>query len=291
MTFAPRYLPLALIGTAMMLTGVSACRRHPDAHPGRALVAAMDDSVLTLREVQMRIPAGVTPADSQALANSIIEGWIEDRLFSTYLSLEPAEEQRIERLAEEYRRKLRLEAYRRRIRREHELPVSNDSVMAFYRDHFQDMVTERPLVRGIYVKLPADSPLLPEVRSLMHSATQEDVERLETELSSSLTDYAYFGESWVEFDLLSAKIPYRFGDADMFLSGSMDFETKADDMVYLLHIYNVTHSGERMPRDFAETQIRDILQESRLEAYRRGLLRALRQKARGEGRLRYNGEL
>ena len=71
------------------------------------VVVRMDDSVLTLREVEERIPAGLSEEDSVALAQALIDGWLEDRLCAAYLSSDPADEARIRRMTDDYRRKLR----------------------------------------------------------------------------------------------------------------------------------------------------------------------------------------
>ena len=284
MNLKKNFRPFALAGV-MILTGVSACRRHPQQSMEEPIVVRMDDSVLTLREVEERIPAGLSEEDSVALAQALIDGWLEDRLCAAYLSSDPADEARIRRMTDDYRRKLRLEAYRARIRRERQIPVSEDSVKAYYALHKQEMILERPLVKGVLVRYEEDSPLLDEGRRLLVRATAEDLERLEAESGPTLIGVDYFGERWVDFDALEAEIPYPFGDPDRFLETNRDLETTRGGITYLLHLYDHIPSGEVIPYDFAVPQIRDLLQESRLEAYRRALLRALKEKARRDGRL------
>lgn len=249
----------------------------------------MDDSLLTLPRLRSMIPSGLSSEDSAALATSIIDGWLEDRLFDTYLSHEPAEEQAIERKVADYRRKLRLEAYRRRIRRQHRLPVHDDSVRAYYASHRHDMIAERPLVKGMLVKVAEDYPGLQEIRHLAVSATAPDIARLnEIADEEGMIQVEYFGDSWIEFDVLASEIPYSFGDPDRFLERNRDFSVSHGENLFFLHVYQYLPSGSEMPFEFAEIQIRDILQESRLEAYRRGLLKALREKATRDGRLSLN---
>ena len=43
------------------------------------IVAEVGDSILTLTDVERRIPYGISPTDSAALFNSIVDGWV-DRL-------------------------------------------------------------------------------------------------------------------------------------------------------------------------------------------------------------------
>lgn len=246
----------------------------------------MDDSTLTVSDIEALMPAGLSQADSLALAQAIVEGWVEDRLFETYLQADPAEQQRIDRMVEDYRRRLRMEAYRSRMRQLHEPPVKADSVRAYYDRHKADLICEHPLAKGLLLKVPSNSPALPRLRQWSKSAAASDLGMIEKETGSADFIYEYFGDTWVEFDIIASEIPYGFGNADTFLKSNKFFETESGGYVYLLHIYDQIPSGSLMPYEFAEMQIRDILQESRLEAYRRGLIRALREKAVRDGRLK-----
>lgn len=282
--------PIWAIATATfavltVITGASGCRRHPETHPDLNVAARMDDSLLTISDIEKLLPSGLTAEDSTALADAITEGWIEDRLFETYLSPDPAEEQRIERMVRDYRRKLRMEAYRRRMRRLHEPPVKADSIRAYYDAHRSELICEHPLTKGLYLKIPSGSSSLARLRQWSRSASNSDILKIEEESGSADFTYEYFGDTWVEFDIIASEIPYRFGDADRFLSSNTFFETEVAGFVYILHIYSYLPSESPMPYEFAEIQIRDILQESRLEAYRRGLLKALKDKAVKDGRL------
>ncbi len=268
------------------ITGASGCRRHPPTHTDIPLAAQMDDSVLTVSEVERIIPAGLSPEDSAAMAQEIISGWIEDHLFDVYLSKDPGEEEKIERRVADYRRRLRMEAYRRRMRRLREPPVNADSVRAYYEAHKMEMLTEHPLIKGLYLKVPDNNPELEKLRGWCQSGSAEDVKAIEEASGNSDFVSEYFGDKWIEFDILASEIPYRFGDPDSFVSHNENFETSGGGYHYFLHIYDHLQSGSVMPYDFAEIQIRDILQESRLEAYRRGLLKALRSKGIKEGRLK-----
>lgn len=274
-----------LIVAAMLFTGASGCRRHPETHTDVEVAAVMDDSLLSLSDVKMQIPVGLSAEDSTMLANSIIEGWIEDRLFETYLQPDPAEQQRIDRMVNDYRRKLRMEAYRSRMRRLHEPPVNADSIRNYYERHKEEFISEHPLTKGLFLKIPQNSASLEKLRQWSVHGSATDLRQIEAESGNSDFIYEYFGDTWVEFDIIASEIPYRFGNPDRFLERNGYFETEASGYVYILHIYKYLPSGSRMPFEFAEMQIRDILQESRLEAYRRGLIKALREKAERDGRL------
>ena len=51
---------------------------------------------------------------------------------------------------------------------------SEDSLRAYYDRHPDEFTLERPLVRGIYLKVPSDAPNLGTLRRLYTSSKSED---------------------------------------------------------------------------------------------------------------------
>ena len=54
-----------------------------------------------------------------------------------------------------------------------------DSLRAYYNSHNREFILERPLVRGIYLKVPDDAPNLGVIKRLYRSSRRDDIDRLE----------------------------------------------------------------------------------------------------------------
>lgn len=284
----PRHLTAAAILLALpaLLAGVSGCRRHPQGHIAQEVAASFDDSVLTVAEVRSRIPSGLSTADSLEMARAIVSGWTEDMLFGAYLPMDDEESRRIERMTADYARKLRADAYRKRMMRSQAGGVSQDSVRAYYEANRRNLLCEQPLVKGLLVIVAADSEQLPEIRRLVAEGTPGALAQLQEGDWPGVIGVHSFGDDWVDFEQMASEIPASFADPDRFAATVRDFETESGGMAFILHLTDHLPSGSEMPYGFAEPQIREILEQTNLESYRRRLVRGLRDKARRQGRLR-----
>ncbi|MDE7080241.1 MAG: hypothetical protein K2O78_01105, partial [Muribaculaceae bacterium] len=161
---------LSYIITCLALAAsATACRKQTAVQeiPADDVVVAVGDSVLTRTEVLCRIPAGLAPADSAEMFNSIVDGWVERHLLADIMSDSPDEMARIDRMVEQYRRRLMVASYRRNIRASHRWSVPDDSIRAYFRNNSASLILERPVVKGLYVKIPSDAARLADIRRWM----------------------------------------------------------------------------------------------------------------------------
>ncbi len=267
--------------------GMVSCRRSADADAlPDEIVAQVGDSALMMREVLVRIPYGMTPADSAMLFNSIVDGWI-DRLLLEDLGRDNIDEMaEIERMVNDYRKRLIVATYRRKLREAHRQSVPDDTIRRYYAGHPDEFILERPVVKGLYVKLPADASRLGEVRRWLMTATPEAIDNLERYGLNDAIEYSFFEDNWTDWNLIARQIPYRFGDADQFVGTRRDFETTYGGMTYLLHISDHMPSGNIMPYEVAYPLISERLEGNWNEANERALMQRIHAKARREGKLR-----
>ena len=134
------------------------------------------------------------------------------------------------------------------------------------------LVLEQPLVRGVFVKVAENDETLDNLRRWMSRLSDEDVDNIEKYGLRQASRYEYFRDEWHEWNVIAEQIPYRFFDADAFVSSSADFETSADGSVYLLHISDYITSGNEMPYEFARLKIREILRAADVASHRDRLM-------------------
>ena len=235
-----------------------------------------------------RIPSGIAPSDSTLLFDAIVDGWIE-RLLLEQLGMENIDDMaEIDRMVDEYRKKLIVASYRRSLRASHRWTVPEDSIKSYWRAHAGEFTLGRPVVKGCYVKVPADVSRIAEIRRWMQTATPDAIDNLEKYGLSDAVEYSFFTDKWTDWNLLSRQIPYRFGDADAFVSRHRNFETTYGGMAYMLHISAWLPSGQPMPYEVAAPLIAEVLEADAGEAYERRLIAGLYARARKEGRLTDN---
>lgn len=285
-------MPAAMAAIVVAATAVftAGCGRKAE-DSGKELSAdvllSVGDSVLTMRDVLLRIPPGMEPEDSVALFQNLVDGWLERMLLEDVARENIDDIEEIDRMVEDYRKKLMIATYRRKLREQGETDVDEKEVRKYYDAHQEAFVLERPVVKGLYVKLPSDAGRLGDVRRWMTTATPDAIDNIESYGLGDAAEYSFFEDRWTDWAVPASRIPYRIENPDEFVAGTVNFETEYGGMTYLLHISEYMPSGERMPYEVAATGIRERLETLRGEDYEEKLIRGLYRKARASGRLKY----
>ncbi|MDE6551335.1 MAG: hypothetical protein K2K98_00030 [Muribaculaceae bacterium] len=242
-------------------------------------VAQYRDSVLLMPDIVRRLPAGITAADSAALISKIADQWIESFLIEDLAASQIDDMDRIDALTAAYRRSLIADSYRRKMRHNGVQPVDMEVVKAYYRDHASELRLERPIVKGLYIRVPASSLHLDEIRQWMRQADPDSYDALENTGRREATAFRYFADQWTDFDVIAGEIPSRLGDGDRFVESTVDYETELNGTVYMLHLTDFRKSGATMPEEYAAPLIEDRMKSQHLADYEAGLIKALRASA------------
>lgn len=271
-------------GVAILLFLCAACSGK-DGVSANYLVR-LGGKTLTADDLRPAIPAGLAPEDSIALVRSLVSAWIESNLINEVASDE-VDMDEIDRLTEMYRNSLIRSQYRRKMFLTHADSIPEDSVRAYYDAHKSDFILERPLVKGVYLKVPDDAANLRVLRRLYRSDKPADIDRLEKEVLSSAIHYDYFRDRWVDWEQIENRIPYpSFGtSADTWLNSNSVLEYSAGSFTYLLYITGVIHTGAPMPVENARSLILDRLMNMNRKEYDKRLSRELYDRAIKDGRL------
>ncbi len=273
-----------VIAGALAVILVSACS-HADEGDGQVLVR-IGTSQLTRTDLAKALPVGLNSADSARYASAYIKRWIDSRLISDIASTE-IEMADIDRMVNDYRNRLIELEYRKRMADAHAVTeFSEDSLRSYYAANKMDFILDRPMLQGIYLKVPDNAPNLAAIRRLYRSDKQDDIDRLEKEVLTSAIHYDYFRDKWVDWSQVEMHIPYDFGDkADAFLKGRDHFETTAGGFVYLLDIKDVLPTGAVMPFDNAKRLITERLTARQRRIYDANLMRNLYDKTMADGKI------
>jgi len=247
--------------------------------PTDDIVAQYVDTCLHMSDVKRQLPPGISSADSAKLTRSIIDQWIDGRLIEELAANQIDDIDRIERLTEDYRRSLIIDSYRRKIRSTVGQNVDAKTIKEYYGQHQSELKLERPVIKGLFIKTPASSRYLDDIRRWMKDASAEAYDELENIGRNETVSFRYFINTWIDFDVITEGIPYRFGDYDKFVEDNIDFETENNGTVYILHITEYRHSGELMPEDYAAPIIEDIITNRQIADYEKEILKSLRETA------------
>ncbi len=276
-TSMTRGLSHMLIGLLLPVLSVACSSEQKSeedaAHPD--ILIQVGDSVLTRDMIAAQIPSGLPAGDSLRMFDALVENWVERNLLVTLAGSRLPDIEKIDRMVEQYREQLLANEYRRMMAHDNEHGVSRQSITEYYEEHPEQFTLKQPLVKGIYLKVSKDAPQLSELRAWVHSGQSDDIDNLEKYGLSNAMEYDYFGDTWIDWQTVADHIPYRFSDADKFVRQTEFFEWEDRGTVYMLRILSYLGSGQRMPQEYAEDDIRERLLDQQRGSYDRELLRSL----------------
>lgn len=230
------------------------------------VLVRVKDRVLGREEIQRQIPRNLSSADSLLMAESLTKKWIKDALvYEVALrNLEREERAEVDRLVEEYRHSLIRYRYEEQLVRER---LSSDfqesDKLRFYEENQSKFVLDKALIKGLFLKVPADAPGLADVKKWYRSTSESAVEKIEKYSVQNAVIYDYFYDKWVDFDQVMDNIPMRVTDANAFLKANRYVEMCDSTYCYLLNISDYLPIGRVAPYDYAGPQIIEMLTNQR----------------------------
>lgn len=282
-----------LISAVLLLIILSTACSNKNKQDSGDILVTVGNAVLTLDDLRKQLPSGLSAEDSTALAHSYIRSWIDSRLISEIASQNIGDLTEIDRMTEQYRNELITYEYRRRMFDDRiKSEITEDSIKKYYDENLTELKLQRPILKGIYLKIPNESPSLKNAKKLYVSTKTEDIDKLEKQCLDGAIHYDYFRDRWVDWERIESLIPAEFGsDPNAFLATHKNLEISQGDFTYLLSISEYIPSGKTMPYEFAKETIKDILAYSRRAEYDRLLRLSLLKEAEDNGQITINCKL
>ena len=250
-------------------------------------LASVGTAVLTHAELHDAMPLGLSQTDSAKFAETYIRNWIDDKLIDQIAVHNIPDTREIDRLTEEYRRQLILHEYRNKMAESYaETEFPDDTLKAWYDLYGATLRTTAPLIKGIYLKLPAESPVVADMRRYIRSTKETDIDKIEQNGAPIASDYEYFRDRWVEWSYIEAKLPeYFIGNDDSWLRTNKKLDRTSGGFTHLLDITEYLPTGSKMPYELAMPLIRERLIADSRQEYDRQLRRELYDKALADGKI------
>ena len=237
-----------------------ACKKAIQTDEPDALVK-VNDRILTRNEVESLIPKGTTSADSLLLAESYIKKWVKDELVLKIAQRNlGSDKETIDKLVDTYRRSLLRYRYQEKLIQEKlSDEIQESDVLTYYDTNKEKFVLDKNLIKGLFLKVPADAPNLSEVKTWYKSGNVASLEKIEKYSIQNAAIYEYFFDKWVDFDEIRNNIPNQISNPESFLRTNKTLEVTDSSYCYLLNIRQVLLKGQVEPFEYAEPRIREIL--------------------------------
>lgn len=227
-------------------------------------VATVGDKSLMLSELD-EVTAGVSGADSVALAENYINQWVRREVkIQEAVSVLAAELADVDRLVEDYRTSLlssRLE--QRYLAGRLDTLITDSMVSAYYDSHRGEFLMDRTILKGRIVRLPDNYRQSVKLYNLMGSKSAEKQQDF-LDLCKKNNFELHTFDNWVDFSEFLSYLPVRRDkNYDYILSGGEVRQMADADSKYFIQIDEVLRKGENAPLERVADMVRKILYNRR----------------------------
>ena len=239
---------------------VSACR--PDIRKDDDVLVNVHGYTLSRSEVEKIIPADISSSDSFLIAENYVKKWIKDVLTFEVAqrNIGRDEETDINRLVEDYRRSLLRHRYQEyMIRSRLTAEIRESEKLAYYNENTENFVLDKNLIRGLFLKIPVESPGLSDVQIWYKSQDPKELESIEKYSIQNATVYEYFYDQWIDFDEILDRMPIYVSNKTQYLRSNRTIELKDSVYCYFLNIAEYLLVGHVAPYDYAGAQIQEMM--------------------------------
>lgn len=279
---------LKIILLTLSLFSLISCGKNEEIKDNDILLR-YGEKELKYSDVVAQIPDGVTYGDSMLLFNTIVDAWINDVVLSEFAEERLLDISTINRRVSEYRNALIVQEYLTRMRETQTPKIEEQKIKEYYETNRKDLKLEQPLIKGVFLKVNAESSGQESIKKYLTSSDPNAIDKLEQDWFDRALEYNYFRDKWIDWKTLSSMMPYRFGDAEIFLRENDFLEIRHGDCNYYLQISEYLPVGEEQPYEFARIWISDLLTQTELKQYQSDLVESIIKKAIKENKLELTG--
>lgn len=229
-------------------------------HKGKTPLVEVDGRFLYREDLQAVMPVGLSADDSLLFADDYVRNWAEEVLLYDKAEENIPDNAEVERLVANYRKSLILHIYQQAlIHQKLSAQVTEEEVEAYYRDNLNLFKVDRPLIKGLFIKVPLKAPHLSDVRRWYRSDSRESVEHLEKYSLRNAVAYEYFYDKWVPAVDILGRLPEGGVAAETALRQKRPVELADTAFHYFLNVTDYRAVGEEEPYEMARAHARDLL--------------------------------
>jgi len=248
-------------------------------------VAEVGSSRLYKSELNALIPKGIQREDSVRLARQYINAWALDQVFLTIAEQQLSKaEKDVTKELEDYRKSLLKYRYEQLYVNERlDTAVSDDNVEAYYTANVNKFELHRPIVKARYLRMSADSPVLPKIRKKMSSDQVQDLVDADSLAYSSALKFTTWNDRWIDVASLALEFGTDYVEILSSVRGGWVEMTDSTGVTSLAFISDIVREGETAPMEYCAPQIKDMIISARKQALITGLEQDLLKDAREKG--------
>lgn len=243
-------------------------------------IVTIGQNTLYNADIQNIIPTGVSEEDSISLTKSYIDTWIYEQLMYAKAEQNITNRDEIERMVSNYRKTLITNNYiDQLLKQQLSQTIGENDLKAYYEQKKENIKLEGDIIKGLFLKIPENSPQLKNFQKWYKQETNEAIENIEKNSLQNVIVYEYFYNKWVDFDYIMDNIPSNISDRRQFLQTNKHLEARDSSFIYLLNIKEYKLANTEAPYDFIKEQLKEIFIEQRKTNFIKQVQQDLYEKA------------
>ena len=267
-----------------------ACSNKLDIKKNTVLVK-VGSKVLYRSVLEDNIPVGLSKEDSIIVAEHFIHTWINENLLYNIASKNVTDKENIERLVDNYRRSLLIYQYEEQLINERlTKEIDEQSLYDYYNKNKDKLELERPLVKGLFLKVPINAPQLNEIRVWYKSSSSISREKLEKCGLSNAAIFNYFVDKWVDFYDIMDNFPKDQLRKEDQTVHKKAIEKQDAGYFYFLNITDYLLAGHSAPYEYVKSTIQEILINQRKIDFLKKTEEELYKRALNKGEIQFYTE-
>ncbi|MDO4164081.1 MAG: peptidylprolyl isomerase [Bacteroides sp.] len=274
------------LGLIILLLCMACSEQHD--HKGKTPLVELEGNFLYKEDLQSVLPSGLSKDDSLLFAERYIRNWVEDILLYDKAQSNIPDNGEINKLVENYRKALIMHTYQQAlIHQKLADEITEDELADYYGKNQAVFKLERPLIKGLFIKVPLTAPGVNNVRRWYRTETQDAVEHLEKYQMQNAVKYNYFYDKWTPVAEVLDLLPLKEADAEKYLDNNRHVELKDTAFYYFLNVSDYLEPGEQAPFDFVRPQVKDMLLNMKQVEFMEGVKNDLYERAVKKDEIKY----
>jgi hypothetical protein len=242
----------------VFLVFIVACKSSPE--PGKKAVARVYDSYLYVKDLDGKLPANISQADSSVLIKEYIDNWIKQQLLIKQAEKNLSDEDKdFTKQLEDYRNSLLIYKYESRlIQQSLDTLIKDNEISDYYEKNKSNFELKENIVKVIYVKIPKSVPMtVPKL--YIGSDKPADRKKLQDFCVKYAVNYYLDDQNWLLFNDILKEIPINTYNQEEYLKNNRTIEIRDSTYSYLLNIKGFMIKEGLSPLSFEKKNIRDII--------------------------------
>lgn len=226
----------------------------------RVPVISVGDEALYKEDIDQLFSSGKVLGDSAKYVEEYLVSWAQERMLYKVARRNVRQDERMEKMVEEYRRSLLLNSYQQQLLAQKlESEISDEQLQEFYEDNKHLFKAEETLIRGVFIKVPYDSPDVKKLRGWCEDDSIEARDNLEKYSITNALSFDTFIEEWRVLSMYAAKMPVTQESLRNSVKKQRTFEYKDSTGVYMLSVRDIIAEGELLPYDAAKYDVKGLM--------------------------------